>query len=286
MWAFLLAELGWLLALWTTMRETIPFGALLGTLSLGFALEPIVANIGKAVALAVLSLFMRMLQGKLEWREKRKRLKMNAAEKFATAGARFANGRAAREAAERGARRVLHPKHGPGSVLQELGDGRCVVKFDNGDEHVYTPESQHKLAPGPPKLHRIASGGLNPKQAAAERGDAIEQARQRARDEVARLKEMERKLEVEYRKVQEEEEALRRKRTKLRQKEDAAVELVISSRAKLNDRRRSSLLARRPSQVLKPPKNAAALDRARRARADDPRRQQRGWLEMEEGRRI
>ena len=26
--------------------------------------------------------------------------------------------------------------------------------------------------------------------------------------------------------------------------------------------------------------------RARRARADDPRRQQRGWLEMEEGRRI
>ena len=77
-----------------------------------------------------------------------------------------------------------------------------------------------------------------------------------------------------------------RKRTRLRQKEDAAVELVISSRAKLNDRRRSSLLARRPSQVLKPPKNAAALDRARRARADDPRRQQRGWLEMEEGRRI
>ena len=41
--------------------------------------------------------------------------------------------------------RVDHPEHGPGTVLEHMGDGRTRIAFDNGEEHRYKPASLHKI---------------------------------------------------------------------------------------------------------------------------------------------
>jgi len=43
--------------------------------------------------------------------------------------------------------RVLHPKHGKGTVTEMLEDARIVVMFDIGESHRYRPSSLHKLSP-------------------------------------------------------------------------------------------------------------------------------------------
>ena len=45
--------------------------------------------------------------------------------------------------------RVLHPKHGKGTVTELLEDARIVVMFDIGESHRYRPSSLHKLSPDP-----------------------------------------------------------------------------------------------------------------------------------------
>jgi hypothetical protein len=43
--------------------------------------------------------------------------------------------------------RYRHDKHGVGTVAEILDEGVALIKFDNGDEHRYRPQSQHKLKP-------------------------------------------------------------------------------------------------------------------------------------------
>ena len=43
--------------------------------------------------------------------------------------------------------RVSHPKHGPGTVGELMGDGSKSVQFDSGDDHRYNRSSLHELTP-------------------------------------------------------------------------------------------------------------------------------------------